>query len=182
LTGCVATAIAQVMRYHEFPNSYTWTGMPNWIPNNTVGEGSAPEVARLMRDVGDAVDMNYGAASSGACTCDADNALEGFGYSTDATYINYRVLTHSTIIDNLENEWPIIFRGRDTANGGGHAWVCDGLRYGYDECGEWINYLHMNWGWNGLSNDWYYWTSSFQPNFTGFDFSTDPKMVVNIHP
>lgn len=180
-TGCLATSIAQVMRYHEFPNTYSWAGMPNWIPNNTIGEGSSHEISRLMRDVGDALSMQWGENASGAYMSDADNVLVDFGYSIDATLINYRVLTHSTIIDNLENGWPMIFSGSDEARDVGHAWVCDGIRYGYDECGEWINDLHMNWGWNGASNNWFYWTSSFQPTSTR-NYTSDQKMIVNIHP
>lgn len=57
-TGCVATAMAQVMKYHEFPNNYNWDNMPDlW---------GTMETARLMRDVGDAVDMNWGCNGSGA--------------------------------------------------------------------------------------------------------------------
>jgi hypothetical protein len=51
-TGCVATAMAQVMRYWRHPSRYNWDAMPvNW--------GNA-DVARLMSDAGISVGMSYG--------------------------------------------------------------------------------------------------------------------------
>jgi hypothetical protein len=42
-------------------------------------------------------------------------------------------------------------------------------------------YYHMNWGWGGQSNGWYYYTSA-QPSGTSHDFGTDRRVVMNIHP
>lgn len=58
VTGCVATAMAQVMKYHTYPASYNWSGMPD-----TYGTTAT---ATLMRDIGlpSAVNMNYGCSGS----------------------------------------------------------------------------------------------------------------------
>jgi len=80
-TGCVATAMAQVMRYWRHPARYNWDAMPvNW------GNG---DVARLMSDAGVSVGMSYGGDGSGAKHENVDDALKNtFGYSS-ATDISY---------------------------------------------------------------------------------------------
>ncbi len=74
-TGCVATAMAQVMRYHEYPSYYNWSIMPNQIVSTDPLNSATHEVARLMEDVGESVDMNYSCSGSGAYTSEARNAL-----------------------------------------------------------------------------------------------------------
>lgn len=59
-TGCVATAMAQVMRYHEWPATYNWSNMPNTF--GTI------DTQTLMADIGDVVNMDYGCNGSGANT------------------------------------------------------------------------------------------------------------------
>ncbi len=75
-TGCVATAMAQIMRFHQFPGNYNWGSMPN-------ASGSM-ETARLMRDIGDAVNMDYGCNGSSADTKNevASSFRNDFGYSS----------------------------------------------------------------------------------------------------
>ena len=162
-TGCVATAMAQVMRYHQHPNSYNWSIMPNQIASYATLNNSTNEIAQLMFDAGDAVDMNWGCSGSGAYTSDARNALVNtFGYSSYASYINFNT---NTIVQQL-GMWnqPVILRGQDPSVGG-HAWVCDGYRrmkyttihnpgtyYEYETYTYSDFYLHMNWGWNDSFN------------------------------
>lgn len=57
-TGCVATAMAQIMKYYKMPSSYNWNNMPD--------NGGTTDVAILMRDIGKAVNMDYGCEGSGA--------------------------------------------------------------------------------------------------------------------
>ncbi|WP_205959749.1 C10 family peptidase [Flammeovirga aprica] len=57
-SGCVATAMAQVMKYHEYPYNYNWEAMPNNI--------GSTETSILMKDIGDAVGMTWGCDGSGA--------------------------------------------------------------------------------------------------------------------
>ncbi len=113
--GCVATATAQVMRYWQHPSSYTWSAMPNNSGSN--------ETSRLMKDIGDAVDMNYDCSGSGASTEDARDALVNeFGYSSGAQY----VYVHSdVVVTQLNYHYPLIMRGEGS---GGHAFVCEGYR------------------------------------------------------
>ena len=189
-TGCVATAMAQVLRYHEYPNSYNWSIMPNQITWSTPINSSTNEIAELMENAGQSVNMQYNCGSSGAYTNDVRNALiNTFGYSS---YINYTNFNTNTIVQQL-GIWnqPVILRGQDPSVGG-HAWVCDGYKrikyttihnpktyYEYETYTFSQFYLHMNWGWNGNSNNWYY---HGNPQVAGANFSTGYKMIINIHP
>ncbi|WP_456376548.1 C10 family peptidase [Lutibacter sp.] len=121
-TGCVATAMAQVMRYHEHPNSYNWSIMPNQIAWNTTLNDYTHEIAKLMKDIGQSVNMQYSCGSSGAYTSDARNALVNtFDYSNNASYIDFNI---STIVQQL-GMWsqPVILRGQDPSAEG----ACMGL-------------------------------------------------------
>jgi len=179
LTGCVATATAQVMRYWEYPSTYTWSAMLN-------NDGSA-ETSRLMRNIGDAVGMDWGCIESGVATIKARDALVNtFGYSSYASYIDYNI---TTLVAQLDAGKPVILRGRGT---GGHAWVCDGYKrnryvtihnpgtyYEYETYTFSPIYLWMNWGWGGTSNAWFLY-NDFTPSI--YNFNTDNKMIINIHP
>lgn len=167
-TGCVATAVAQVMKYHQYPSSYNWSIMPNIIwswQSNTVG---ANEVSMLMHNIGNTISMNYSCNGSGAKTENAKNALiVNFGYSNSAKYIDYNI---DSVVMELKNQRPIIMDGyhteyttgwwifKNTNRKNGHAWVCDGYKFTYFHVkfsdgslgGHGSGYfLHMNWGWNG---------------------------------
>ena len=69
-TGCVATAVCQVLKYWSHPNgyNYNYSSMPDYYGN--------VEVQRMMRDVGDAVDMSYSCSGSGAYMSDAEEAFK----------------------------------------------------------------------------------------------------------
>jgi len=174
-TGCVATAMGQVMNYHSSPSSYNWSSMTQWSSN----------IETLMEDIGDAVDMDYDCDGSGADTEDdvAPAFTNDFGY-TSATYANY---SHSTVKSQINYSRPVILRGG--REGGwwifniyrdGHAWVCDGYQSSYYcETGTSYLRLHMNWGWSGSFNGWFSF-NNFNPG--GFDFNYKRGMVYNIRP
>jgi hypothetical protein len=157
-TGCVATAMSQIMYYHKWPNTYDWTQMQN-------GNTSSAECARLMRDAGISVNMNYDCYSSGAYSKDVEKALENdFGYSTSTSYETYYSGPMQTEIDSYR---PVYL------SAGGHAWVCDGYRYYFSGCTGSI-WPHMNWGWNGAYND-YFGFNNWNPS--SYSFNSNRKMV-----
>jgi hypothetical protein len=97
-TGCVATAMAQIIRFHEFPNNYNWADMPNhW---------GTMETAQLMSDIGNAVNMEYGCDGSSADTQEeaASSFKNDFGYS----YASYAGYSHETVKQQLRNRRPVI--------------------------------------------------------------------------
>ena len=169
-TGCVATAVAQIMYHHKWPlkgsgkkeiygitgneiidygnTTYQWDIMtPIYSSLSTKEECDA--VATLMYHVGRSVDMMYGDVS-GAQTLASAQAL--------ATYWNYdKAIIHRDrqyytlaqwermIMDEIDNNRPILYHGQSPE--GGHAFVLDG----YNSNG----YVHINWGWNGMSNGYF---------------------------
>jgi hypothetical protein len=185
VTGCVATAMAMIMKYWSYPQfgtgahsyehliygtlsanfeetEYLWDNMPTQLTE----ENSA--VATIMYHCGVAVEMNYTTSSSGAAVLPS-NFTEYFAYSQNA-----EMVYHS---NNSDNEWldiikyeidnlrPVLYTGQDAELPDGHAWICDG----YDE----NDYLHFNWGWDNLGG--------FYELGTGM-YALDHKAVIKIMP
>ncbi len=184
-TGCVATAMAQIMRYYSFPAGYNWSAMLN-------NRGSA-ETARLMRDIGDVVDMKY--ACDGSWT-DTEKAVvpafkNSFGYSS-AQYSDYN---QNTVKSQLNGNRPVILKGGRKSKWwifavykDGHAWVCDGYRstinYSSDCSNSWTSlFLRMNWGWGSYLDGWFAFDNwnPHNEDFSG-DFNYKRGMVYNIKP
>ncbi len=177
-TGCVATAMAQVINYHEFPTSYNYADMPNtWGTLST---------ARLMRDVGDAVNMDWGCDGSGADTKDevASSFRDDFGYSSASS----ADFNQESVKQQIRWNRPVILRGGRKGKWfifpvykDGHAWVCDGYkRWTYCETGTGHLYLHMNWGWSSQQlNGWFAYNNW---SVNGNDFNYKKGMVYNIRP
>lgn len=190
LTGCVATATAQVMNYYQWPpvghgsNSYTCNvngttptvlsadfsqSVYRWdLMLDAYDENSSPEscdaVAKLMSDVGIAMNMKYGSSSS-AQMQDALSALQHyFGYS-DKCYSLKRNLFSATqwdqfLVDEIDKKRPILYSGDGYS--AGHAFVLDG----YDNEG----YFHVNWGWGG-HYDGYFLVSLLNPATYNFEYN-----------
>jgi hypothetical protein len=186
VTGCVATAMAQVMKYHAYPakgrgfhsynhsqygtlsanfggTTYNWSSMPN----NVTSSNNA--VATIMYHCGVSVEMDYSPQSSGAyvisdqspVTHCAEYAFEEyFGYPTGlegVQRVNYSETQWINLLKKeLDNNRPILYAG--FGNGGGHAFVCDG----YDGS----DYFHFNWGWGG-AYDGYFAINALNPTGTG---------------
>lgn len=173
-TGCVATALAQVMYFYKWPDavvksiprySFDSNGhqisMPSipkgteidWANMTDIYDGQSTDeqknaVAELMVYVGTGVKMGYG-PSSGAGFNGGKPLAEYFGYD-DATHSEYRSnYTLDEWTDLIYNEiatgHPVAFAG--TASGGAHAFVVDG----YDGDGL----FHLNWGWGGGSDGYF---------------------------
>ena len=173
-TGCVATAMAQVMNYWEHPvkgtgshsyncpsygqqsanfasTTYDWDHMKNtYSGSSTTAEITA--VATLMYHCGISVEMAYGTGTSGSAASSGDVP------SALTTYFNYASSTQlrmkSSYSDSqwitmlkteLDNARPVYYFGQSGSVG--HAFVCDG----YDNS----NLFHFNWGWSGSNNGYY---------------------------
>ena len=137
-TGCVATAMAQVIRYWAVPTpfNFNYSGMPNtynyFYGNNT-------EIHRLMRKAADAVQMQWGCGGSKADNDDAADELKNtFGFSS-ANYTN--TYNQSVLLANLNYGYPVILGGYRTRTWfwpfygyeNGHSWVCDGYYRYYNK-------------------------------------------------
>lgn len=174
-TGCVATAMAQVLYYHRAESvtqiqadipSYTsasygfsvsgfsagtaidWDNMLTTYTSTSTAEQKAA-VAQLMRLCGTAVKMDYG-PQSGAFTFDVAGAMRKyFGYASTTTYVERKDYTSAEweklIFDEVASNRPVVYGGEST--GGGHSFVIDG----YDGNGL----FSINWGWGGNSNGYF---------------------------
>lgn len=169
VTGCVATAGAIVMKHHGYPakgigshtytwneqdltanfeHDYDWANMPT---KYTVGNDEAFDgVARLMSDLGVAVEMKYAKGGSGASMEDLLTALKKyFGYSKYARLLAIADLGAEVWNDRLRAEIdanrPILYSAVDS-NKGGHSFVIDGYK---DES------FSVNWGWGGYCDGFY---------------------------
>lgn len=180
-TGCIATAMAQIMKYLNKPNSYNWNNMPNNI--------GTYDTQLLMRDIGNGW-ISYSCGSSSQESCNIPGRFNQLGYSASFTN-NYNT---DLITQQLNWNKPVIISGGRKKNGiswnmytDGHAWVCDGyrrndIRY-RDENGNCLGwgylYFHMNWGWNGDYNAWFN-AHNFNPSTYTYNFKR--KIVYNIAP
>ena len=201
-TGCVATAMAQVMKFHEWPAEETATipayttysakiSLPEltptvfqWSDMHDVYEhtDNATAVAELMRYCGQALQSDYDAHATGAYLADVPQVLTTyFNYDAGVKFLyqsNYPVSEWEDIIyAELQAERPVLHAG--TSMGGGHAFVCDG----YDGAGL----FHFNWGWGGMY-DGYFKLGLLTPGTavtgagTEDGFSYDQRIVIGIQP
>ena len=207
VTGCVATATAQVMRYYKWPakgtgsNSYTWEKggktlsvdfskstydwdnmTETYNSNSSTTEKNA--VAKLMYDCGVSCNMEYNLSSAGGSAASAYDQVEGlynyFGYDLGMEHLTrdyYKLTDWNSIIKNEIDNSRPILY-RGTGNGGGHAFIIDG----YNTSG----YFHFNWGWGG-SSDGYFVTTALNPGELGIGggaggYNYNQGMTIGIQP
>lgn len=182
-TGCMATAMSQVLAYHQYPMSYDWSEI---LASYKGGAGSSfgrSEVARLNHEVGLSLHMEYGTDQSGSVSTMYSRALrDDFGFNENVELINRDNFTYGEWMDILLGEFqegrPVIYDG--VSNSGGHAFVIDGYRAK-------DGFVHVNWGWAGMS-DGYYNIILLDPKETGIGavlssgFTSYQDMVVGIEP
>ena len=193
VTGCVATATAQVIRYWQWPDrginshsyesdygtlsvdysaaSYNYNNMPDALSYSSTA-AQVHEVAALMYHCGVGVDMGYGPSESGAYTGNVPYALYNFfAYANPGEYVYRDSYTDSEwenlIKNELNNARPVIYSGSGSA--GGHAFICDG----YDNTDN----FHINWGWGGYC-DGYFTLSALNPS--SYEFNSYQAAVIGV--
>ncbi len=171
--GCVATAVAQILKYHadnDWHGNYIldnghvappldWSGMPL----ADVDQNNHGDIPVLMADLGPMLSMSYSCTGSGASVTNAHSTFtNNFGFET-ATLID---VNYSITLSDIQNNRPVYMRGRESSTEenlkgemettySGHAWVADGYSRLW-VCGEGYadDYkIHMNWGWGGSNYD-----------------------------
>ena len=202
VTGCVATAMAQVMYYWRFPEAlpalpaYTtstlkiavpelpsvqlmWQDMLDTYLYNSYTEAQGEAVATLMRYCGQSCKMDYTTGQSGAYSWNKTAALKMFGYNSSMTDImryNYGdSVWRELILEELTAGRPILYHGHNNKVDIGHAFVIDG----YDG-----SKYHVNWGWGGLA-DGYFTLDSFASGLNdrhGMLFQCFPEGVDGVRP
>ena len=179
LTGCVATAMAQIAYYHKHPKrvpslasyvsatyginvpawgatSFDWDNMlPNYDDSYTDAQKTA--VATLMRYCGQAAQMDYGFTRSGTYNGNAYYAFtEKMGYSQTATFkyaSSYSTDGWENLIYNeLREGRPVYY---SALNGDENGAQCGGHAFVIDGYRANGNYFHVNWGWGGACNGYF---------------------------
>lgn len=191
-TGCVATAMAQIMHYHKWPeqgigsHSYEWEGQTlsadfgattyQWDKmKDTYNEDSSdPDnaVAILMYHIGVAFDTGYCEGNSTVLyvisdyESSSDVLVNYFNYSNSITTIGRSERANLGNEDIIYNE--LCAKRPVYVSGGEHAFICDGYEDGY---------FHFNFGWNGDCDD-YYLLYAINPDV--YDFSNGGEIVYRI--
>ena len=175
-TGCVPTAVAQVMNYWKWPkqskgqilvdhtsageevyedfpvHTYDWDNMLD-----EYGPGASWEqinaVAQLMADLGKAMGTKYGQENGSPTPWQPYALIENFGYEPgiENVYGNTALDVMATLTEELDNSRPVLYAGHPEGEGDGHALVCDGYTKN--------NFFHFNYGWGGNSDGYYRLTS-----------------------
>lgn len=183
--GCVPIAIAQILKYHNYPTNYQWSSMPLneyecnqalWTLFNDIHSRIGAENITYKWD-GTSVPTDYNKGNL---------FKNNFGYSS-AIQADYNFSTVRQEIFTYNR--PVIITGKDNDIDSGHAWVCDGANEWWtciraedeDENDITFSYLqfHMNWGWGGYCDGWFSY-GNFNP--TGYQFTENLKMVYQIKP
>lgn len=192
VTGCVATALGQLMDYFRWPESGTGSYSYECPPYGTLNADfenanyewdlmepnlfrSNHEVAELLFHIGVSVDMVYGPDGSGMYNHKGAYTLKTyFKYSPETQYL-FRDSTSmdwdSVIIAHLDRKVPMYYAGWSVPDTMGHAFICDGYQ------GD--SYFHFNWGWGGWY-DGYFYTDELSPG--GNNFNLAQELIINAVP
>ncbi len=203
LTGCVATAMAQLMKYWDYPTkgtgyhsytdtgfgvqsasfgntTYQWASMPASLSaTSTAAQVNA--VATLIYQCGVSVNMKYSSVASSSYMVgggyDAQYALKSFfGYNDSLHALSRANYSDSAWLDVIENELGAgrpILWDGHETSGLGHCFVADG----YDA----NNFIHFNWGWSGQDNG-YYSIDALNPAMYPAGFNSLEHILVDIKP
>ena len=208
LTGCMATALSQVLYYYRWPqgeisgelpaytmyNGRVMEALPattfNW--DDMVDDYGQPTtevqqlaVAELMRYCGQLIQMDYTPQVSNGIEYDVDMLVNLFGYDQGvytAISKNYTVSGWDELVYNeLKEGRPVVYTGQST--GGGHAFVVNGY-----EVREGSGYYYVNWGWGGEANG-FYKISLLNPDLSGAGgsstkdgYSRDQQAIIGLQP
>jgi len=181
-SGCVATAMSQLMRFHQMPTSsvgtgsfyitvdginrsealmggngaggaYIWADIP-LLPDENITDGQRQAIGRLLHDSGAAVNMDYRSNWSGADILQTATALKStFGYGNAAQGYNYGNNIPNDARDKMVN--PNLDAGLPVLFGivgSSGGHAVVGDGYGY-QAGT--IYHHLNMGWSGNNDLWY---------------------------
>ena len=200
--GCTATACAQILRYHKFPNEavtphtfecsvngssrlltqkggvYDWGNMPN-VPGWGMTTTQRKAIGKLTYDVGVAVNHEYTRSSTvGYMSLLVDLCLEwGYAHATDFHEYGWGKVTKahlkSVLIPNLDAKLPVGVSIQGP--NGGHAIVADG--YGYMDG---LFSVHLNFGWDGNSDAWYVLPGTIREG--GYKYTYVATLCGNIYP
>lgn len=193
VTGCVATAMAQVMKYWNYPKTgsgfhsynhttygtlsanfgsttYDWANMPNQLTSaSSTAQKNA--VATLMYHCGVSVDMNYGLAATGGSSAYVISSASPDTICTEyalKTYFGYKNTLQGIKKANytISNWMNLLKTELDSGRPIVYAGFGDGGHCFICDGYDNNNYFHFNWGWGG-SYDGYFALDALNPTSGG---------------
>ncbi len=196
LTGCVATAMAQIMYYYQWPKQTTdiipgyttktksiempaipvttidWDNMlEQYNSEEDYSDKQIDAISTLMLLCGTSTEMDYDMAGSGAYLSAVATALHKyFGYDYIAEYVEAHNMGiwRQIIYEELNSGRPVLYGGEPFKSMSNHAFVIDGFRGGF---------FHVNWGWGGSSDDYFQLT-----DVIGYFSKTNNGAIIGIQP
>lgn len=193
VTGCVATAMAQVMKYWNYPKigngfhsynhskygtlsasfgntTYDWTNMPNDLTSSS-SSAEKSAIAKLMYHCGISVDMNYNISSEGGSGAYIISTQSPILHCTEYAFKNYfgykETLKGVEKSDYTNSQWANLLKTE--LNAGRpivYAGFGDGGHCFVCDGYDKNNYFHFNWGWSGYL-DGYFVLSALNPGAGG---------------
>ena len=195
VTGCVATAMAQLLYYYRFPESgvgsYSYTDEHYGVQSADYGNATYDynamcdvpscintEISKLIYHCGVGVDMHYGPDGSGMTNHSAARVLRTyFKFSPETEYL-FRDSTDlnwdSVIVSHLSRNIPMYYAGWSVPDINGHGFICDGYK-----TVDSAYYFHFNFGWSGYMDNYYYTNSLF---VGGSNFNLAQELIINAYP
>jgi hypothetical protein len=190
-TGCVATAMGQILKYYNYPltgqgfygynSSYGYVSADfqnteyDWVAMDYHLNSEDSSVAELLYHSAISIHSQFFPNGTGAYDFNARNAMvEYFRYSPDAHFYwrdSYPGDWKALLRSELDQGRPVLYGGADSQTNAGHTLVCDG----YQD----TSFFHFNWGWNGYYNGYFY-LDSLIAGINYFNFQHDA--VVGIKP
>lgn len=179
--GCVAIAVAQIMAYHEFPNSInlTYSFAPttnltlNWDYWKKNSYNDPIGLAIFIRELGERLNMDYQLDGSSSSIVYARNVLRDLSYNT-SSIIDYNIYDNKIVLNNIADNLPVYIRGYDVLDSVGHAWIIDGYMFTEETSKDYqrhmgqtnwtlVNtvyikntYYSFNWGQHGSKDGWFF--------------------------
>lgn len=196
LTGCVGTAMAMIMKYHEFPErgtgsyngvsfdvAYDWDNMRMDNYRYGYSEAEAEAVSTLIYHTATSIGTQFGYSGSSAYEVKVPAALVNyFGYDPGVSYKKRSEAANQAEFDRLVETdiragRPVLYCGQDVTSG--HAFVVDG----YDPL---TGMIHVNWGWGGAdgnNNGGWYASTALNPTVSqSHSFNNLTTIIYNIKP
>ena len=172
-TGCVPTAVAQVMNYWKWPkqntgqmlvgwsetgetmyedfpvHTYDWDNMIDDYERTASSWEQQQAVAQLMADIGKAMGTEYGQPNGSSTPFDYHSLSVTFGYQPNVVVVdgNTALEVEETLKGELDLKRPVLYGGDPGDGSDGHALVCDGYTKN--------DYFHFNYGWGGQNDGFY---------------------------
>lgn len=191
LVGCVGTAMAAIMKYHNHPAQgmgsfdgvdfgvdYDWENMRTDNYRGGYSQAEADAVSTLVYHAAKSIDTQFGMSGSSAYEVRVPAALTNyFNYDPGVSYKKRSEVSDQQTWDGIvkaeiDAGRPVLYCGQEVT--AGHAFICDG----YNAAG----YFHFNWGWGGLA-DGYYLSTALNPTAsTTHSFNNLNTIIYNIKP